>query len=86
MCINHAFQELCATRKANLLPQTVVQHVILASAVSHPQIAAACVCIFFPRGSTGLIWEESFPTPSVSVVFALHLTSGWVGVAAEGDL
>lgn len=40
-CINHAFQELCATRKANVLPQTDVQCFTSAKAVSHPQIAAA---------------------------------------------
>ncbi|KAK5880553.1 hypothetical protein CesoFtcFv8_023567 [Champsocephalus esox] len=49
MCLNHAFQELWATIEANVLPQTV-QHVISANAVSRPQIAAACVCVFIHRG------------------------------------
>lgn len=60
-CINHAFQELCATRKANVLPQTNVQCFISAKAVSHPQIAAACI-----QASTGRADLRGRLAPSVT--------------------
>ena len=67
------FQELCATRKANVLPQTIVQRVISADAVSHLQIAAACVCISLPRGFHS---ADLRGRPSVTVIFALRSASG----------